>query len=244
MRKLIVKSSLLIVNCLILLTITNYLLPIAQAAESSPSADVKTKLEELKKDIASKAARLKEGIITKLTNKAYVGNVKTKTVTSLTLATKTGAKIVSVNQDTEFKSNIKARKNLSLKTLLEEDYVAALGDVDEAGVLTAKKIVLLNPIPSTLNPKTYLWGQIVSISDQLATLKNRDSKNIAVTLPTTLKIKGLDFVILTGLIGKNDIFEAEFIYVIPQGGILKLKKIATPSAQMATSSAKPKPSTR
>ena len=228
------------ITIIIFITFIIFISP-AFAIDSTPSADplrqsdseasVKSKLEELKKDIASKAARLKGEITTKLTNKAYVGNVKTKTVTSLTLATKTGAKIVSINQDTEFKSNTKARKNLILKTLLEEDYVAALGDMDETGVLTAKKIVLL-PQPKAGQPlaeKTYLWGQIVSIADQLATLKNRDSKNIAVSLLPSANVKVSNFVILTGNFGKNDIFEAEFVHVIAQG-VIRPKRIATPSA--------------
>ena len=234
MRKLVVISSWFVVGLMLFFS-----LPTIYAAESTPSADLKVKLEELKKEIASKAARLKGEITTKLTNKAYVGNVKTKTAASLTLATKTGAKIVSINQDTEFKSNTKARKNLILKTLLEEDYVAALGDMDETGVQTAKKIVLL-PQPKAGQPlaeKIYLWGQIVSISDKLATLKNRDSKNIAVSLLPSSNVKVSNFVILTGNFGKNDIFEAEFVHIITQG-VIRHKKIATPSAQVSTPPAK------
>ena len=162
----------------------------------------------------------------------------TKTTTSLTLATRTGPKIVTLNQDTQ-----------SQRTLTEEDFVAALGDIDEGGILIAKKIVLLRGEPTTNLPsKTYLWGQLVSISDQLATLKDRNLKNMAVVLQES-NIKLNDFVILTGNFNKNDIFEAGFVYVIPQGGIIKPKRIATPSATLrpsppATSSAKPKPSTR
>lgn len=230
------------ITIIIFITFIIFISP-TYAADSTPSADIKTKLEELKKEIASKAAKLKEEVNTRLQNKSYVGNIKIKTQNSLTLATRRGAKIVSINQDSEFKSNIKTRKNFTLKTLLEEDFVAALGDVDEQGVLTAKKIVLLNPNPYTLNPKTYLWGQIVSVSDKLSTLKSRDFKNIAVSLPPASNIKVSNFVILTGNFGKNDIFEAEFVHIIAQG-IIRPKKVATPSAQISTKSATPKPSVR
>ncbi|MDP3733036.1 MAG: hypothetical protein Q8Q91_00700, partial [Candidatus Daviesbacteria bacterium] len=85
---------------------TYYILPV-RAADSTPSADIKSKLEELKKEIASKAAKLKNEISRKLINKAYIGTVENKqsfsankTATEITLVTKTGAKIVTINQDT------------------------------------------------------------------------------------------------------------------------------------------------
>lgn len=204
------------------------------AADSTPSADIKSKLEELKKQIASKAAALKKEIDQKLTNKAYVGKIKTKSQTTITLATKNGPKIVNMNQDTTFTSEVKNKK-YSQKLISEEDYIAALGDIDENQVLTAKYLILL---PSTNSqPKTYLWGQITSVSDKLVILKDRTLKNISISL-SYKEVKQNDFVILTGNFDK-DIFEAEFVYVIPQGGFLKPKKVATPSAKIASPSAKP-----
>ncbi len=226
---------------------STFYIPTALAVESTPSADplrqsdseasIKIKLEELKKEIASKAAKLKLDIDKKLTNKAYVGKIKTKSATSVTLATKTGPKIVSINQDTEFESKLKGKK-FSQKAISEEDFVVALGDIDETDVLTAKKILLIaEPKESGKNS---VWGQVVAISDQLITLKTREGKNMAVTLPPTSSVKLNEFVILTGIMGKNEIFDAEFVYVIPQGAILNPKKLATPSAQTSTKSSQPK----
>ncbi len=219
------------------------------ALDSTPSADIKSKLEELKKEIASKAAKLKQEVNRKLKDKAYVGKVKSNSATSITLAADSGPKMVSINQDTIFESKIKAKPKFSAKTIAEDAYAAALGDADETGVLIARKVILLPPRSD--KPKTPLWGQIISISDQLLTLKDKDFKNVAVSLSNTAPIKLNDFVILTGSKDKNDIFKAGFVYVIPQGGIIKPKKIATPSAQIATpssksstSSGKPKPTTR
>ncbi|MCL5784573.1 MAG: hypothetical protein M1142_04450 [Patescibacteria group bacterium] len=210
---------------------------IAYAAESSPSADIRAKLEELKEEIASKAAKLKQIIDRKLKDKAYVGKIKSKSDTSITVATDSGPKIVSINQDTVFDSNVKSKTKFSQKTMALEDYIAALGDSDETGVLTAKEIILL-PAPKD-QPKTYLWGQIVSISDQLVTLRNNQFKNIATTLPDRSEVKLNNFVILTGNEDKNNIFDARFAYVIPQGGTIKPKKVATPSAQISTPSVHP-----
>lgn len=231
-----------IVSIIIIIFIT-IITPLCFAAESTPSADIKAKLEELKKEIASKAAKLKQEVNRKLQNKAYIGKVKTKSSQTLTLATDKGPKIVNINQDTQFESKVKgslreARKKFSQKLLAEEDFLVALGDVDETAVLTAKKLILL-PVTSP-EPKTSIWGQIVAISDKLITIKGKDLKNFAATLSSLSAIKVNDFVLLTGNVGKNEIFNGEFVYVIPQGGTLKFKN-ATPSAKQASPSASPKP---
>ncbi len=184
---------------------------VVTAADSTPSADIRNKLEELKRDIASKAAKLKEAISQKLTNKAYVGTVENKTATEITLVTKTGAKIVTINQDTVFESKVK-KQTRSSKTLSLKDYVAALGDIDDTGVLTAKKIILL---PSPGEQKNYLWGEIVSVSDNRVNLADKNLKKHEVLLKKDLKLKLKDIVMLTGNLNKNEIFEAGFVFVIP-----------------------------
>lgn len=237
------------IKIIIIIAIINIIIIPVQAAETTPSSEIRSKLEELKKEIASKAAKLKQEISHKLKDKAYVGKVKSKSDTTLTLAAQSGPKMVSINQDTVFESNIKSKIKFSQKNISLEDYIVALGDADETGVLTARKIILL-PAP-TASPKTYLWGKIISISDKLITLKDKGLKNVAAILPANSDISLNDFVILTGLKNKNDLFNAGFVYVIPQGSaVLKPKKTATPSArldatikpqrsQTATPSAKP-----
>lgn len=223
-----------------LLPATTYPLQPVYAVDSTPSADIKAKLEELKKEIASKAAKLKQEVNNKLKDKAYIGKVKQKSDSSLTLATKTEPKIVTLNQDTVFENSIKSKTKFSQKNISEENFIVALGDIDETGVLTAKKVILLPATIYSQQPKTSLWGQIVAISDKLLTLKDKNLKSIAASIPEPSKVKVSDFVILTGSMGKNDIFKATFTYVIPQGGFLKPKKIATPSAKLSTPSAKKK----
>lgn len=219
------------------------------AVESTPSSEIRSKLEELKREIASKAAKLKQEVNKKLKDKAYAGKVKSVSETSFTLAAHSGPKIVSINQDTGYGSQLKSKKKFSQKTIAEEDFVVALGDIDETGVLTAKKIILLPQMEES--NKTSLWGKVIAISDKLITIKSRDNKNIAGSLTSGSAVKLNDFIISTGQLNKNEIFEAEFVYIIPQGGFIKPKKITTPSAKVSTpsakpttSSAKPKSSTR
>ncbi len=226
----------------VFLTFNFYLLTSVYAVDSTPSADIRSKLEELKKEIASKAATLKQEVDAKLSNKAYIGRVKTKSETSITLNTKNGLRIININQDTFYVSNVKGKK-YSQKSIAEDDYIAALGDIDETQTLSAKEVILQKP--SILTPKSYLWGEVIVASEKLITLRDKSFKNIAVSIPDQKSVKQNDFIILTGNLNKNGIFEANFVYVIPQGGFIKPKKVAypTPNGAGATPSAKTKIST-
>ncbi|QQG43220.1 MAG: hypothetical protein HYW45_03390 [Candidatus Daviesbacteria bacterium] len=236
------------------LILNSYPISHVYAAENSTSANLKEKLSALQKEIASKAAQLKQEVNKNLQNKAYVGMVTLKSEASLTLATDSGAKIVSINQDSEFSSNNKKISKYSLKILQAEDFIAALGDVDENGVLTAKKVILW-PTPSP-EVKTHLWGQVISIADELVTLTTKEGKNVTIAVSSTdlekdgqavslSQLSKNNFVIVTGVMGKNEILTADFVYIYSQPAFLKPKKIATPSAESATKSAKPTtPSTK
>ena len=220
---------------------------------ASPSANLKTKLEELKKEIASKAAKLKNEVNQRLTNKAYVGNIKSMSNTSITIASINGPKIINVNQDTLYATSLKSKKKFTFGTLKEDDYIAALGDIDETGILTAKKLILLPTNNSQL--PIILWGQIHSMSNSQIAIKDRSLKNhILIVSSETIYQKGTEeitsediklnnFIITSGIANSNGTIKPKFIYVIPTGGILKLKKTATPSATpstQATSSGKKK----
>lgn len=226
------------ISSIIFIIFIMIILPTANAANSTPSASVKEKLEELKQEIASKAAKLKQEINRKLQNKAYIGIVKSKSDTSITLASKNGTKLVSVNQDTEYedltpqKKGVK-RKTPSLQAITEESKLAALGDVDDTGVLHAKKIILLPPLTSQIE-KSILWGQVISKSDDLISVKTKSGQTKPVSIAEIkTKFKTNDFVIITGILGKNDILEASYLYIIPKGEILK--------PNLSTLSATPKP---
>ena len=72
-----------------------YTLYPAHALDSTPSAEIKTKLEALKQAIASKAAIIKQEINHKLQNKAYVGLVKTKSLSVIFTLLPSGIKFKS-----------------------------------------------------------------------------------------------------------------------------------------------------
>lgn len=211
----------------IILLLTTFFAPAVYAADSSPSADIASKLKEFQKEAASKATQLKELISKKMQNKAFVGTLQSLSGNTLTLSAKSGPKIVSLNDDTIYQNNLKTKQKFSLINLESGDYITALGDVDETGVLTAKKVVLLKALPER---KSFFWGQIASVSGKLTTVKDKNFNSSTVKLPDSFKPKLNTYVILTGNLEKNSIFEASFAYMIPEPTIIKPKKIATPSA--------------
>ncbi|MBI4040064.1 hypothetical protein HY389_01780 [Candidatus Daviesbacteria bacterium] len=209
------------------------------AQEATSTSSLSTKLKALQAEIASKAAQLKAEVTKKLQNRAYIGFVKLKSSTSLTLATRAGSKIVNINDFTDFYSG---DQKTNLKTLNTDDYVAALGDVDETGVLTARRVVKLKQ-PSSFD-RVVLWGYVTQITDSTITLKpvNNQLQTFAVDKTTSYQMgkNNTDFtairqnkaVIVVGF--KSDkINKARFIYILPYSISLKVKNAtssATPSA--------------
>lgn len=209
------------------------------AVDSTPSAIIQSKLNELKKEIASKAAALKQEVNRKLQNKAYAGIIKSASGSAILIIDKNGVKNIKVNQDTVFENQLSKKKALKFADLKEGQLVAGLGEIDELNNLIAKKIILIAPSnwEDAYKPKTVLWGKVISSDENILTIKDYQGKNNAVSIKDIdIPIKMNDFTIITGYLNKTSIINATFAYVIPQGGVLKPKKIATPSATPKTAS--------
>ena len=229
----------------------------AQAA--TPSSSLKDKIKELQQQIASKAAQLKQEVNQKLQNKAYIGFIKSKNSSSITLASSTGSKIVSLNTYTIYSGD----KVSNINHIVVDDYVVALGDIDDTGVLTAKKIIKL-PEPGGITKKI-IAGEISSIEQNTITIRTTQNETISALLsPQTtilakknllaindLKIGFRIAMVTMNTQGKtNDVSsntKVRFIYVIANasGGTNIMKEAtssaeATASAKAATSSAKSK----
>lgn len=224
-----------------------FIIPAALAAEptATPSAELKTKLQALQAEIASKAAQIKAEISKKLQNRAYVGFIKTKSDTSLTLATKSGSKIVNLNQDTTYSGG---KTKVSLKTLVNDDYIVALGDIDDTGVLTAKKVIKL-AIPEESSVQT-IWGLVVGISDSEVTITTKQGKTMTVTFDTKTDFKfGMQEssvndvrmnkgIIAVGSSPKTGYISARLVYIQPYSSSYTPKAV-TPSPVKATPTASP-----
>lgn len=218
----------------------------SKSATSSPSASLQQKLDDLKKQIASKAAALKQEVNKKMQNKAVAGEVIEKNSTKLILKTLKGNRSINLNEYTEYKSA--KNKSLTEKNIVSGSYIVALGDMDEKNTLTAKRIILeeKSPLESQV-----VWGKVTKIGDNYINIFSKDNEELIILTSNSTKyllgkeeagftdIKNTDA--LTVIFNKqNENFRnANFIYIIPVVGHFKPEnsKTSTPSA---TTSAKPK----
>lgn len=151
----------------------------ASAIDSSPSADIQSKLKALQAEIASRAADMKNEVSKKLFNKSYIGAIKNKDSASLTVGLKNGNGSINVNEFTEYVIKSKTLIGTAgFKNMSVNDSIAALGDIDDNGVLTAKRIVkLAKPVIS----KKVVLGTVSSIATTSATLKDSQGDEFTVT---------------------------------------------------------------
>lgn len=227
-----------------LLTLPIYALEPTQIA--TPSSNLKLKLKALQDGIASRAAQLKTEVGNKLQNKAYVGFVKSQSTEAITLATNKGTKLINVNEYTEYVNQTKTTgtKSKAVKGVAVDEFIVALGDVDETSVLTAKKIVRLTS-PKETGKKT-IFGDVISIEGDTVTISTRQNQNITVSIGknTTLETnKGQELsfediklnrpIIVAGTSPKEGVIDAEFVYILPYTANFK-PKVATSSAKVVT----------
>jgi hypothetical protein len=227
---------------------------LAQAATPSPSQDpavteFQQKVEQIKQEAASKAADLKNSVSQNIQNKAYIGTVTTTQDQQLTIQSAKITHSISVDQYTSYldTGGKKSPALQNFKDLKKDDFISALGDVDDKGVMHAKKIIRSKP--PTLSEKSATWGQIQStLVNRLVVMRNDNQKVTFNTDSNTSfgfgnqEIKFTDlkignFIIALGSkLDQNNISNAQFIYLLNPKGDLKL---ASPSAS-ATPSASPK----
>ncbi len=216
------------------------------ANEASPSAtpsSLTLKLDALKKEIASKAASLKNEVKKDLQNKAYFGEVVSLDSDTVVVETLNGNKSIQTNEYTIFQDGKKNVIKTGFKSLEEGDFVSGLGDVDDKEVLVAKKLIV--SIKPDMQKPTTFWGQVEDISGNLVTLKPKEGKVVVVYSGDTIfrlgneettadDIKVNKFMAGVGSTIQNNQTAADFIYLIPSSGYFKptkvIKATATPSA--------------
>lgn len=230
-------------NSVLIITMlaTCYLLlatPTYAVQQASPSANLLDKINALKKEIASKAADLKHEVSKKLQNKAYAGFISQISDFTVILGDK---KTILINEYTDFKSKFKSQKmKLTLKDFATDDYVVALGDVDDKNQLKAR--VLIKTQALATDSSKLVWGQIESVGNGQIIVKTKDHQTqIIQTQNTTSFILGneeasiLDakkgkFLIAKGKM-QGDILYVRFVYYIPGVGFIKPeKKVSSISA--------------
>lgn len=239
-------SSQVIVSIFFLgFSITYHLFPIhSLAQDSSPSGSLLQKLNELKEDIASKAAQIKTQVNKKVRNKAIIGTILDIQPDEITVQTLSSAKTVKYD---EFTQVIGAKnKEIKISTLETSDNIAALGDFDDRNNLVAQRLVFLESDSwrTASNSAQMVWGQIQKSQGSSITLKTKSGEveNISINSQTQFFLGSEEASINDAKVEKNLIarttrqkdgsLRARFIYFIPSMSFLKpTTKDSSPSAK-------------
>lgn len=205
-----------------------------ESQQASPSADLKSKLQALQQEIASRAAEMKNEVSKKLQNKAYIGTVKNKNSTSLILTVYNSQKNININEYTEYVIKTKTYKgDEGLKNIPLDAAVACLGDIDDKGTLAAKRIVRLNtPLPKL---QTIVHGIITSLSNGNATVQTVHNDQFLISFDKNTNyqtgknegifddIRANKWVIVSGEATESGIILSNFVYIFPSALTGKIK---------------------
>lgn len=213
--------------------------------ESSPSGSVQEKLNQLKSEIASKAAEIKAEIGRKIENRAWNGSIISKGEGEIVVNNGIEDRKIKVNEYTLLTTG-KTKDKGVLKDLVVGDFIVAIGDVDDKQVLMAKKILRIKKV--VIN-KNLVWGQILSNTGGLVNLRTLDGNKEIVTNEGTVFWLGSkeasiqdakkDKFLLTVIEGSSSAkLVADTIYFIPTIGFFKPEKVASPSAKVVSPSVK------
>ncbi|EKD91159.1 MAG: hypothetical protein ACD_30C00040G0004 [uncultured bacterium] len=233
--------SLLIVNCSL------FIVPVfaqdkTATQTATESSSLSSKLEDLKKEIASKAAQIKLEVNKKLENKAYVGTVLLNEGSQIKLQTIGGIKNISTNEYTNFesKTKVKPKTKLSIKNIAEGDYIAGLGDIDDKKVLVAKKLIKLDSVAT--DSAKVVWGAVTSRESYTVHIQTPEDKFLdLITSGITKFFKGSEEASLTdakkdaaivskGVEGDDGAIRSRFIYFVSPGTGESDKQTASPAA--------------
>ena len=232
---------------LITLTIRYTLYPIPSYAQEATDSGLLQKLNELKNEIASKAAQIKNEVNKKVQNKAFLGTITNISDSEITLQTLNSIKTIKHDEFTEV---IGAKnKEIKIDTLEVDDKIAALGDVDDKNNLVAQRLVFLENFAS--NSAQLVWGQIQKSSGSTITLKTKSNQteNISTNSQTQfflgneettiIDAKAEKHLVARGTRLKDGSLRAKFIYFIPSSGFTKptektQTKVASPSAKIVS----------
>lgn len=214
------------------------------AQEASPSGSLLQKLNELKTEIASKAAEIKTEVNKKVQDKAVIGSIIKIETSDIVVQTLNSTKTIKFDEFTEILGS--KNKKIKIDTLEEGDNIASLGDIDDKNNLVAKRILYLDKASSP--SADLVWGQIQKSTSPTITLKDKlgEIHNINTNSLTEFYLgnneasfedaKAEKFMVARGTKAPDGSIKAKFVYFIPSVGFVKPGKSASPSASVKASS--------
>ncbi|MBI2593194.1 hypothetical protein HYW44_00940 [Candidatus Daviesbacteria bacterium] len=233
------KFFLKILFIFFMLTLHSSLLTPYSFAQTSPSGSLIQKLDELKKEIASKAAEIKNEVNKKVQNKAVVGKIMKIDEGKIIIQSINPVRTINFDEFTEVIGL--NNKKIKITTLEVGDNVASLGDFDDKNNLAVKRIVFLENFATSSGE--LVWGQIQKSQGQSINIKSKsgDNETIITNSQTVFALgnneasiadaKPEKFMVARGIRLKDNSLRARFVYFIPAVGFVK------PSVKESSSSA-------
>lgn len=226
------------------ITLMFFYIPLVSAEQATESGLLQ-KLDQLKTEIASKAAQIKNDITKKVQNKAFIGTIVNIGSTEITLQTLHAAKTIKYDEFTEV---IGAKnKKIKIDTLEPDDKIVALGDMDDKNNLVAQRLIYLDNFASS--SAVLVWGQIQKTTGPTITIKDKSGNTINLLTNSQTQFflgnseasiadsKVEQKLLARGTQLKDGSIRPRFIYFIPSMGFTKpiekpssLPKLSTPSA--------------
>lgn len=222
--------------------------------QATESASLAEKINQIKEQVASKAANFVSQVAKKLQNKAYFGIITSIEGGTVKIALHNNEQIITTNEYTTFSSALKSSKKISvLKDLTIGDFVSSLGDVDDKAVLKAKALIKSQNIASDSSRLT--WGQVLRVNGGAITIKLPDntSQTISASNKNPIFLGQEEASLLDLKIGRTIIARGKqtlssglissYIYIVPQSATSKPEKVPDspkPAIQSASPSATPK----
>jgi hypothetical protein len=230
------------------LTIRYTLYAIPSYAQEATESGLMQKLNQLKSEIASKAAEIKNEVNKKVQNKALIGKILLIDSSEMTVQTVNSTKTVKYDEFTEV-IGAKGRE-IKVDTLEADDNIAALGDIDDKNNLVAQKLIFLENFAS--NSAQLVWGQVQKSQGSTIIVKTKDgqTKNLITNAQTQFFLdnneasiadaKVEQFLLARATPQKDGSLKARFIYFIPSMGFTKpIEKSSTPKTSSPSASPKP-----
>lgn len=213
---------------------------------ASASASLMQKINEIKEKAASKAADFITQVTNKLQNKTYYGMINSVDGNKIVVSFRDKDFTIITDEYTGFASALKTTKKIAaIKDLSKGDFISALGDTDDKGVLKAKKIIK-SAAPATESAQL-VWGQVLKVSGPTITIKNSGSTEQVVTAAVKSSlflgqeeaslsdIKAGRTIIARGKVSANSGFFSSYIYIIPPTADAKPEKNSTSTGSASVS---------
>lgn len=199
------KNKVIITSTLLLLY--SYTLASAQSPTATTSGT--TIKDAIKEKVQEEINSIKKAVA----KRGFVGTITKVSDLNLTITTLTGdSRSLVMVTDTTVK--LLSGKEGTLKDVKEKNFVIAMGDVDSAGVLTVKRIVIVTQSPADI--RVALYGKVTKATTSQLTLETADKTILTVKILSDTK-----FSTKSAITAAKDIKENSVIIAIGKPGSSK-----------------------